>query len=163
MRTTLTDARRATFAGAIRTGATFSDAAAEWLRYIEQDRERKPSTVTGYRWIVDSLLLPTFGARPLEAITTEEVEAWLAVMRQASSSRVKALVLLKNGIYKRAAKVWGLAFNPAAGVERPPLRRTGDLEVYAPEEVWALVRAAASEQDAALFLTAASPGCGRGS
>jgi hypothetical protein len=29
------------------------------------------------------------------------------------------------------------------------------MEVFSPEEVWALVRAAASEQDAALFLTAA--------
>ncbi len=157
LRTTLTDARCGTLAGAVRTGATFADAAAEWLRYIEHDRERKPSTVTGYRWIVDSQLLPTFGARPLEAVTTEEVEAWLAAMHQASSSRVKALVLL-NGIYKRAAKVWGVAFNPAAGVERPPLRRSGDLEVFAPEEVWALARAAASEQDAALFLTAAFTG-----
>jgi hypothetical protein len=25
-------------------GATFAEAAAEWLRFIEQDRERKPST-----------------------------------------------------------------------------------------------------------------------
>jgi hypothetical protein len=29
----------------IRTGATFADAAAEYLRYIEHDRRRKPSTL----------------------------------------------------------------------------------------------------------------------
>ena len=33
-----------------------------------------------------------------------------------------------------------------------------DLEAFSPEEVWALVRAAGSEQDAALFLTAAFTG-----
>jgi hypothetical protein len=42
-------------------------------------------------------------------------------------------------------------------VERPPLTRTADIEVFSPEEVWELVRAASSEQDAAIFLTAASP------
>jgi hypothetical protein len=31
----------------VRTGATFADAAAEWLRIVEQDRERKPSTPDG--------------------------------------------------------------------------------------------------------------------
>ena len=29
-------------------GATFADAAAEYLRYIEHDRGRKPSTLRGY-------------------------------------------------------------------------------------------------------------------
>ena len=43
-------------------------------------------------------------------------------------------------------------------VEKPPLGRSGDIEVFSPEEVWALVRAAASEQDAAIFLTAAFTG-----
>jgi integrase len=37
-----------------------------------------------------------------------------------------------------------------------------DIEVFSPEEVWALVRAAASEQDSAIFLTAAFTGLRRG-
>jgi hypothetical protein len=28
--------------GMVRTAATFADAAAEWLRYVEHDRMRKP-------------------------------------------------------------------------------------------------------------------------
>ena len=67
-----------------------------------------------------------------------------------------------HGIFKRAIKVWGLPFNPARDVEKPPLSRSGDLQVFSPEEVWALVRAAASEQDAAIFLTAAFTGLRRG-
>ena len=43
-----------------------------------------------------------------------------------------------------------------------PLSRTRDLEVSSPEEVWALVRAAAAEQDSAMFLTAAFTGASRG-
>jgi hypothetical protein len=36
----------------VRTGATFADAAAEWLRYIEQERGRKPATLADYRSVV---------------------------------------------------------------------------------------------------------------
>ena len=76
-----------------RTGATFADAAEEWLRYLEHDRARKPSTLSGYRSIVGSELLPRFGERPLEAITTDEIQAWLDSMTQSASTRTKALVI----------------------------------------------------------------------
>jgi integrase len=55
-------------------------------------------------------------------------------------------------------RLWGLPANPLARVEKHPLRAGGDIQVFSPEEVWALVRAAASEQDGALFLTAAFTG-----
>lgn len=67
-----------------------------------------------------------------------------------------------HGIFQRARKVWGLPLNPVVDVEKPPLSRSGDIEVFSPEEVHALVRAAAGEQDAALFLTAAFTGLRRG-
>ena len=53
LRDTLDAARRGTLPGSVRTGATFADAAAEWLRYVEQDRDVKPSTLTDYRSVVD--------------------------------------------------------------------------------------------------------------
>jgi integrase len=59
-------------------------------------------------------------------------------------------------------KVWGLPTNPATDVEKPPLKPSGDIEVFSPEEVWALVRTAGNEQDAAIFLTAAFTGLRRG-
>lgn len=49
-----------------------------------------------------------------------------------------------------------------AEVEKPPSSQSGDIEVFSPEEVMALVRAAASEQDAAIYLTAAFTGLRRG-
>jgi integrase len=151
------EARRGTLPEMTRSGVTFAEATAEWLRYLEYDRERKPSTVRGYRYVVSSLLLPTFGTQPIEAITPESIERWLGSLNKTASTRTKALVLM-HGIFQRARKVWKLPLNPAAEVERPPLTRSGDLEVYSPEEVWALVRTAPSEQDAALYLTAAFTG-----
>ena len=53
--------------GQVRTGVTFAEAAAEWLSYIEHDRERKPSTVAGYKALVRSQLLPAFGEQPIES------------------------------------------------------------------------------------------------
>jgi integrase len=157
----LDDARRGTLHGMVRTGATFADAAAEWLRYIEHDRGRKPSTVAGYNAIVRSQLLPVFGELPIESISTASIEAWIGSVERSASTRIKALVLL-HGIFQRAKKVWGLPANPAADVEKPPLNRSGEIEVFSPEEIHALVRAAASEQDPAIFLTAAFTGLRRG-
>lgn len=157
LREVLHQAARGELPGQNRTGVTFAEATAEWLRYVEFDRQRKPSTLAGYRWIVQAQLLPAFGEKPIEAITTEVIERWLASLGGAASSRTKALVLL-HGILKRARKVWGLAANAAAEVEKPPLQRSGEIQVFSPEEVWALVRAASSEQDAAIYLTAAFTG-----
>jgi integrase len=157
LRDVLHQASRGTLPGQVRTGVTFADASAEWLRYIEVDRLRKPSTVEGYKVIVRSQLVPAFGEMPIEAITTPVIERWLSTLTGAASSRRKALVLL-HGILKRARKVWGLTGNAAAEVEKPPVARTGEIQVFSPEEVWALVRAATNPLDAALFLTAAFTG-----
>ena len=62
LRETLDQVRKGTLPGLVRTGATVADAAAEYLRYIERDRERKPSTVQGYRWIVDAQILPSLAS-----------------------------------------------------------------------------------------------------
>ena len=67
------------------------------------------------------------------------------------------LVIL-HGIFKRAMRVCCVPRNPVVEVERPRYRVSDDLDADSPEEVWALVRAAGSEQDAALFLTAAFTG-----
>ena len=103
----LEEARRGTLPRMVRTGVTFADATAEWLRYVEHDRARKPSTVAGYQAIVRSQLLPAFGELPLEEVTPALIEQWLGSMKQAASSRIKALVLM-HGIFQRAKKVWGL-------------------------------------------------------
>jgi integrase len=158
---TLAEARRGTLHGLVRTGATFADAAAEFLRYIEHDRARKRETVKTYASIVRAQLIPAFGSMQLETITSDLVESWVADVDLAPASRSKALLVLQ-GIFKRARRVYKLPVNPLADVERPPLQTSGAIDVFSPEEVWALVRGAASEQDGALYLTAAFTGLRRG-
>jgi hypothetical protein len=61
LRETLDAARRGTLAGTVRSGVTFADAGAEWMRFIAEDRERKPSTLRDYRSALNAHLLPTVG------------------------------------------------------------------------------------------------------
>jgi integrase len=161
LRDVLDQARRGTLPGLVRTGATFADAAAEYLRYVEHDRGCKPSTVRGYRSVIEAHLLPAFGDIPVEDLTTEDIEAWIATVDRAPRTRNKLLLALQ-GILGRARKVYHLTRNAAAGVEKFPIRRSFDIEVYSPEEIHTLVRAAASEQDGVIYLTAAFTGLRRG-
>jgi integrase len=156
LRATLDEARRGTLPGMTRTGVKMSEAAAEWLRYSEHDRAVKKSTLTEYRLTVDRIVRE-LGDVPIEDVTPEMLERWKATLKLSNRSVVKYLVIL-HGIFKRAMKVWGLPRNPVVDVERPRYRVSDDLDAYSPEEVWALVRAAGSEQDAALFMTAAFTG-----
>jgi integrase len=159
LRGVLDDARRGTLPGMVApSGATFADAAAEWLRFVEQDRERKPSTVRDYRSVLESRLLPAFGEMPIEEITPGVIEQWRASLGELSNRSKNKLLIAMHGIFRRAQTVYGLAVNPLARVEKHPQRRSGDIEVFSPEEVWALVRAATSEQDGAMYLTAAFTG-----
>jgi integrase len=161
----LAQARRGELPGMVRTGATFADAVAEYMRWQQQDRARKPTTLRGYESIIRAQLLPAFGERRFEDITAEEVEAWSATLAGrglANATRLRILTCL-HGVMKRALRVWKLPRNPITDVEKPTQRHAAvELEVFTPEEVHALVRAAESEQDAAIFLTAAFTGLRRG-
>jgi integrase len=157
----LDQARRGTLPGMVRTGATFADAAREWLRYVEEERGRKTSTLADYHSVVNAHLIPAFGDEPLERIDAESIERWLSSLLQEgelSRRSLQKMVVLLSGIFRRARKVWKLPHNPVADVERLAVPKRTDIAFYSPEEVHALVRAAPDEQDAALFLTAALTG-----
>jgi integrase len=157
----LARARAGTLPGMVRTGATFAMAAEEWLRFIEIDRQRKRSTVRGYRSILQAHLLPTFGDRPLEAIDAREIELWrsdLAADRRLGNATINRMLIALHGIFERARRVWGLKDNPLRDVDSQPIAPRVDIDVYSIEEVMALVRAAADDQDAAIYLTAAFTG-----
>jgi len=159
----LAEARRGQLVAPIRAaaGATFADAAAEWLRYVEHDRKRRPSTVRDYRIVVDKGLVPALGEAPLEVLSSGHIDtfrAQLVAEGRLSARTINKYLALIHGILKRAQRVYGLSANAAAGVERQPTRPSGDFDVLSATEVEALVRAAASSQDAALFATAAYAG-----
>jgi integrase len=139
----------------------FDEAAAEWLRYVEFDRAVKPSYLRDCRVAVRHHFLPAFGGRRCDEITRHDVERWRSTLGTAPRTRNKLLTQLR-AVFKRAQRLWELPRNPAAQVDKLREQAYSDLEVFSPEEVRALVRAAASEQDAALFLTAAFTGLRRG-
>ncbi len=152
----LRQARDGSLPGMVKTGKTFADATAEWLAYCENVRDCKPSTMRDYRNMV-RVLDREFGGRKIETITTEDIDLWISGYGGSNRTRQKYLVCL-GSIFKRAMKVYGLPRNPADLVERPRVRRAAKIDVLRPEEVLALVRAAESEQDAAIFHTAAFAG-----
>ena len=144
----------------------------------------RPKRVGGvgisFRLFTGRSMLPAFAGRRLEDITTAEIERWrqglgnVRAKREAarkgkvgtpapplSNASKNRIIVTLHGIFRRACKVCGLPVDPASGIERHPERNDGDIEVFSPEEVWALVEAAASKQDGTLFLTAACTGLRR--
>ena len=158
----LTDARRGTLADSrARSGHTFGDACVDWLRYVEHDKQRAPSTLQDYRNVVRCYLLPTFGEdTPLEKVTTEKIEQYREQLLEQDLSRrtIQKVLVLLYGILKRAKRRGWIASNPAEDVERVEVKRSGDFNVLAPAEVLAVARAARSEQDGAIFTVAAFTG-----
>jgi integrase len=163
LRDVLDQARRGTLPGLVRTGASFADAAAEYLRYAEYDRGCKPSTLRDYRSTIRAHLLPAFGSMRVEDIDPATIERWRAALPSTLSPGTKNKLLIQlHGVFRRAQKVYALPRNPMADIERHRQRPSGDIEVFSVEEVLALVRAAESEQDAAIYMTAAFTGLRRG-
>jgi integrase len=162
LRGVLDDARRGALAGAVRTGATFADAAGEFLRYAEFDRGCKPSTLRDYRSNLEAHMLPTFGDQLLETITAASIDSWRSTLGGLSPRTKNKLLVVMHGIFRRAQHVWGLPANPVASVEKYRQRSSGDIDVFSPEEVLTLVRAVGSDQDAGIYLVAAFTGLRRG-
>ena len=82
---------------------TFTYAAAAYLRYVEHDRGRAPSTVRDYKSTIDVHLEPRFGEQALSAITVDDVEQLRSDLLDTLSPRTtqKTLILL-HGIFRFA-------------------------------------------------------------
>src|SRR3954468_16310274 len=148
----LADARRGAVVPAKgRTHVTFADVCDDFLRWMEQDRQRKRSTLNDYRSAVRRHFLPAFGNRSLEQITPASIERWrrgLVAEERLSNRSINKLLTILHGIFERAKKRWGLPTNPVAEVEKQPRKKRVSINVYGTDEVIALVRAAKSQQDA---------------
>lgn len=148
--------------------ATFREARDEWLRYVEHDRGIAPSTLRDYKSCTGKWLLKEFGDLQLSAITAARFSQWRSEQMRAgklprrTAAKVSALA---HAIFERARsrETFSLARNPIAEVEKIRVRYdASEYDFYTPEEVWALVRAADSDQDAAIYLVAAFAGLRRG-
>lgn len=104
---------------------TFTAVAALWLE-TKKGAQRKPKTIAGYRSILDTLVLPRWGKRPLKAITYSELSAWFAGLsvdgsqsgNGLSASRIIQTHQLMNAVFKYAVKAGLASKNVVADVDR---------------------------------------------
>jgi integrase len=158
----LADARRGTLADSQpRSGRSFGDAVAEWLRYVEHDRQRAASTLADYRNVSNSMLAELGRDTPVETITRERIEKWrerLLDEGELSRRTIQKTLVLLFGVLKRAKRRGWIQSNPAEDVERVTVKRSGDFNVLSPVEVAAAARATVNDQDAAIVTVAAFTG-----
>lgn len=160
---TLAKARRGELPGMVRTGTTFAAACGEWIAY-KRDRKVKLSTQIDYEHMTDRMR-KVFGERygerlKLEDVTPEMVEGFrdALVAEDLSDRTVNKYLTVLHGLFVWAQRRYKLPANPVANVERRPHAKRDNIDVFSREEVLALVRAASSEQDGTIYLTAAFTG-----
>jgi hypothetical protein len=78
----------------VRTGATVAEAAAEWLRYLEQDRMRKESTHATYQSLLRCHVLPSFSDLPIEYVTPTMIESWISRTDRTPATKTKPLAMM---------------------------------------------------------------------
>lgn len=168
-------ARRPTPRTSRGTPVTFADAAEAWLAHGERKRNLKRSTLKDYRQVLDAYLLPArdgdarggtpygrapFAATPLRDLRAEAVKRWYDELPYGRTAE-KLLMIVRATFAHARSRDW-IDGDPTASIVRQQVRYSGDYDFYSREEVDALVRAAASDQDAAVYLTAAMTGLRRG-
>jgi integrase len=160
LQTILASAPRATSKGRRSAGPQFAQIAAEWLEHGERKRGLKYSTLKDYRYLINTHLLPTFGDQEVVTITRRGIERWHAGYDRTRTAGKVLMVL--GAILRYAQRRELIQANPIDGIERHPIRYSGDYDIYSGEEIDAIVRCAADNQDAGIYLTAALTGLRRG-
>jgi integrase len=148
-----------------RAGVTFGEAAAEFLAHVTTVKGREFSTVRDYRYSIDGPLR-RWHERPVEAMQPVDVEQLRDdLLAQGLTPRtVVRHLTVTHGVLKLAMRRHGLQRNVASAelVDRPSVAYTGEFDTLTGEDLAALVRAAADEQDATLYLAAAMTGLRQG-
>lgn len=111
-----------------RSGVLFSVVAEKWHA---TKKLRKPKTVAGYRSLLDTLVLPRWGAVPLRDIEFEDIQAWVVAMSESggyrfkgkglSASRVVQAYQVLDQVLRFAIKAKRLAVNPADEIDLPQI------------------------------------------
>jgi integrase len=93
-----------------------------------------PKTEKLYRWLSNTLILPTLGDQPMGNVTTLEVEQWLAGLETGAVAKRKAAALLSQVF--NAARRWGyVRENPVELAKRPKTPARKAVRPPTPEDV----------------------------
>ena len=125
------DAKVKAKAAADRAGKlTLAAVIEEWIAK-PRDKNLRPKTISTYRWIFDSCIIPEFGNRTIDGITKQELQAHLLSVRDRlvkSGGRAgtgtrgeaagKAHTYL-NGVFEYAVDQEYITRSPMRGLQRP--------------------------------------------
>src|SRR5579884_2121152 len=144
-----------------RRGVTFRELAVEYMRWLEEIKGAKPSTLRDHRLLLAEpgtayrrgsgvsrgLVMAALGDQPAREVTTREVED---LLRSIASTGVAARTVNKARQlvcaifnYGMRPSTYCLSFNPAAHADRRAEPQRAPLAFYSPEQVEALARSLA--------------------
>lgn len=117
------DVHRGEYVDPRKSAETFGSVAEQW--YLTKSH-RKPKTLAGYRSLLDTIVLPRWGAVSLKSITYEQYSTWLGSLsvdgsqrgKGLSASRITQAHQLTGAVLKYAVKTGKLAKNVAAEIDR---------------------------------------------
>ncbi len=112
----------------------FNDFGDQWIRdYAEVSV--KPSTLVGYKDIVNRLMKPVFGETYLTAITTGKLQSYIAKRLKTVSAKTVCNEIVVMKLMLKHAYRWGYTRNnPADHIERPKIIKS-EIEILNPDEV----------------------------
>jgi integrase len=142
-------------------GVTFREVARAYLRWLEDVRGAKPSTLAGHRSVLAEPGTPykrgegvtlghvmaALGDRPAAKIPTREIEAVLTTISETGASprtvnKHRNVIAAVFG-YGCKPSTYALPVNPAKGADKRREPHPGALVFYSPEEIEAIARALA--------------------
>ncbi len=130
---------------------TFGDFADLWLK-THAEPNLKPSTLSGYRHIIETNLIPRWKGLELTCLTMGHFQAYVAERLKSVSGKTVGndLTVLKE-MFKHAVE-WGyLKANPADRLKRPKYNKS-EIDILTPDEVNLLI-SKASKLYRTAFLT----------
>lgn len=145
-----------------RRGVTFRELAAEYLRWLEDIKGAKPSTLRDHRLLLAEpgtayrrgsgtsrgRVMAALGGRPVRDITTREVEDLLRLTASTgvaprTVNKVRQLICAIFS-YGMRPSTYGLAVNPAIHADRRVEPERAALSFYSPEQIEAFARSLAN-------------------
>ncbi len=135
--------------------------AGEWLEWLQEVRDAKPSTIADYRFLLrepgvrhkrgegvsSGRIMAAFGDRPYDQVTTADVSRFLRALDKAGLTARNVnkhrQVLAAVFQYACRADTYELAANPAAGTDKRREPAPAALDYYEVDEVEALAGAVA--------------------
>ena len=94
---------------------------AQWsTTWLAAHSNLKPTTLTGYRWILRKYIVPRWGTTPLVEINHVDVQVWVSGLgKNLAPASVRKVHVVFSGLMKYALRDQRIARNPCDGIRLP--------------------------------------------